>query len=46
MSGYTDAAVIRHGAVEAGILHSKAFTPETLARQVREVLDTAQTRSA
>jgi two-component system cell cycle sensor histidine kinase/response regulator CckA len=41
MSGYTDDAIVHHG-----VLHSKmAFvqkpiTPESLARKVREVLDT------
>jgi two-component system cell cycle sensor histidine kinase/response regulator CckA len=40
MSGYTDDAIVRHGVLEPGIAYlQKPFTPETLARKVREVLD-------
>ena len=40
MSGYTDDAVARHRVVEQGMAFlQKPFTPELLARRVREVLD-------
>jgi len=44
MSGYTGEAITRHGMLEAGLTYvQKPFTPDTLARTVREVLD-AETR--
>ena len=39
-SGYTDDAIVRHGVLEEGIAYlEKPFTPDQLARKVREVLD-------
>jgi PAS domain S-box-containing protein len=40
LSGYTDEAIVRHGMLEPGIAFlQKPFTTDTLARKVREVLD-------
>jgi signal transduction histidine kinase/CheY-like chemotaxis protein len=41
MSGYTERAGLHHGILESGIAYlQKPFTPETLARRVRQVIDT------
>ena len=45
MSGYTDDAITRHGVLEPGFVFvQKPFTPDRLARAVREVLDGAPER--
>ena len=39
-SGYTDDTIVHHGVLERGINYiQKPFTPDTLARTVRQVLD-------
>jgi nitrogen-specific signal transduction histidine kinase/CheY-like chemotaxis protein len=40
MSGYTDDAIVRHGVLGPGTAYlQKPFSPDTLGRKVREVLD-------
>jgi signal transduction histidine kinase len=39
-SGYADRAIVHHGILESGIAYlPKPFTPDTLGRRVRQVLD-------
>jgi len=40
MSGYTNDAIVRHGVLEPGLAYiQKPFSPESLARKIREVLE-------
>ena len=44
VSGYTDDALVYHGVLEAGMHYlEKPFTPDSLSRMVRRVLDSALT---
>jgi DNA-binding response OmpR family regulator len=40
LSGYPDDSIVTHGVLEPGLAFlQKPFTPETLARRVRALLD-------
>jgi CheY-like chemotaxis protein len=43
-SGYTDDVILQHGVLEQGVAFlPKPYTPATLARAVRELLDAPET---
>ncbi|HET7275025.1 MAG TPA: ATP-binding protein [Longimicrobiaceae bacterium] len=46
MSGYTDDAILRHGMLDEGTAFlEKPFTPDGLARKVREILDRTEVKA-